>query len=173
MEEASKNAGGLIPKTVITDKNYSYLDGIELAFGGDTEHIQSKPFTKVFNTELIERFHGTLKDRTKVMRGLKSIESALDYIDGWIVYYNYFRPHESLDNKTPAEKAKIKYPFKDWMDVIKSQSPNMEIKERIIQPEEMADLVTNPIRPYRKRPQNKRKKYRHNLDSDNSIRGLR
>jgi hypothetical protein len=27
------------------------------------------------NTNLIERFHGTLKDRTKIMRGLKDIET--------------------------------------------------------------------------------------------------
>jgi transposase-like protein len=132
MEEASKNAGGKIPKTVITDKNYSYLDGIEQAFGADTEHIQTKPFTKEVNTELIERFHGTVKDRTKVMRGLKTIESALEYIDGWLIYYNYFRPHESLDKKTPAEQTNIKYPFRNWLDVIKTLTPAYSVGSEVV-----------------------------------------
>jgi transposase-like protein len=35
MKEAMKHAGKA-PKEVITDKNYSYLDGIEQAFGADT-----------------------------------------------------------------------------------------------------------------------------------------
>ena len=44
MESASRRAGKT-PKVVITDKNNSYLDGIELAFGAATEHVQSKGFT--------------------------------------------------------------------------------------------------------------------------------
>ena len=66
MEKAAERAGK-VPKTVITDKLASYIDGIEQAFGADAKHIQSKPFTHWNSTNLIERFHGTLKDRTKVM----------------------------------------------------------------------------------------------------------
>jgi len=63
MERAEKCAGKK-PKVVITDKNNSYLDGIEMAYGADSEHIQSRPFALENNTELIERFHSTLKSRT-------------------------------------------------------------------------------------------------------------
>lgn len=118
MEEASKKAGKM-PDIVITDKNNSYLDGVELAFGADTEHIQSRPFALENNTQLIERFHGTLKDRTKVMRGLKSIGTAIQFIDGFLVHYNYFRPHESLKGKTPAEVAGIDYAHKNWAEIIR------------------------------------------------------
>ena len=118
MEQASKRANKA-PKTVITDKLYAYLDGIELAFGADTEHILSQGFTLQPNTNMIERFHGTLKARTKVMRGLKNIESAIGFTDGWLVNYNFFRPHEGIGNKTPAEKAGIKFPYKNWLDVVK------------------------------------------------------
>lgn len=118
MESASKKAGK-VPKVIITDKNNSYVDGIELAFGADAEHIQSKPFAHEVNTQLIERFHGTLKDRTKVMRGLKSIDTTIQFTDAWLVYYNYFRPHESLGNKTPAEVAGIKFPYRNWAEIIK------------------------------------------------------
>jgi transposase-like protein len=110
---------GKPPKVIITDKLFAYLDGIEMAFGADTQHLHSKGFSLQPNTNLIERFHGTLKSRTKVMRGLKHPESALLILDGWLVYYNFFRPHEALGDKTPAEKAGIDFPLKNWLDVVK------------------------------------------------------
>ena len=117
VEKASKRAGK-IPKVIITDKLYAYLDGIELAFGADTEHVASKGFQVQPNTNLIERFHSTLKARTKVMRGLKKPETAMSILDGWLVHYNFFRPHEALNDRTPAEKADIKMPYKNWADII-------------------------------------------------------
>jgi putative transposase len=119
MESASRRAGKS-PRVVITDKNNSYLDGIELAFGGDTEHVQSRGFTLQPNTNLIERFHGTLKDRTKVMRDFKTFESALAIVDGFLVHYNFFRPHMSLYGRTPAEVARIDCPFKSWIEFVRS-----------------------------------------------------
>ena len=111
---------GKSPKVIITDQLSAYLDGIELALGGDTQHVQSRGFAIKPNTNIIERFHGILKSRTKVMRGLKTPETALLFLDGWLAYYNFFRPHESLGNKTPAEKAGLNIPFKDWLDVVKA-----------------------------------------------------
>jgi putative transposase len=98
MELASKRAGKT-PKVVMTDKLHAYLDGIELTFGADTKHIRTKPFTVEQNTNLIERFHGTLKQRTKVMRGLKDIKTAKLITEGWLLHYNYLRPHEALNGK--------------------------------------------------------------------------
>ena len=112
-DRAVKTAGKE-PETVITDKLASYLD---VRYGKDTEHIQSRPFAVEDNTQKIERFHGTLKQRTKVMRGLKNIESAHDFINGWLVHYNYLRPHSALDDKTPAEVAGIDFPYKNWADI--------------------------------------------------------
>jgi transposase-like protein len=116
MEKAQARAGKT-PKVVLTDKLAAYIDGIEQAFGADAKHIQSKPFTVKDSTNLIERFHGTLKDRTKVMRGLKEIETAKLFTDGWLVHYNFFRPHETL-GKTPAEAAGITFAFKNWLGVV-------------------------------------------------------
>jgi putative transposase len=104
------STAGKHPDKVITDKLASYLD---VRYGKDTEHIQSRPFAVEDNTQMIERFHETLKQRTKVMRGLKNIESAHDFINGWLVHYNYIRPHTSLNNKTPAVAAGIIYPYKN------------------------------------------------------------
>ena len=117
--EKATDRAGRPPKVIITDKLSAYLDGIELALGGQAHHVQSRGFTIKPNTNIIERFHGILKSRTKVMRGLKTPESALLFLDGWLAYYNFFRPHESLADKTPAEKAGLNIPLKDWLDVVK------------------------------------------------------
>ena len=118
MESAKKKAGKS-PKEILTDSNYSYLDGIERVFGSETEHIQTTPFKtdKDNSTSEIERFHGTLKDRTKVFRSFRDIDTLIQFTDGWLVYYNYFRPHESLEGKTPAEAGKLKYDVKNWADL--------------------------------------------------------
>jgi len=126
MEQAEKRAGKK-PKVVITDKQNSYLDGVEIAYGSDTEHVQSSPFAPTDDTQRIERFHGTLKERTKVMRGLKSIDTAIQFIEGYLAYYNYMRPHEALDGQTPAEVAKIKYQTKNWADVIRYAKPQVQV----------------------------------------------
>ena len=104
---------------IYTDKLRAYLDGIELTFGADTKHRQGGPFDVEASTNLIERFHGTIKSRTKVMRGLHTLASARLFMDGWLVHYNFFRPHEALGDKTPAQKAGIRFPFRDWLDVVK------------------------------------------------------
>jgi len=113
IDRAIKTAGKE-PKTVITDKLASYID---VRYGKDTEHIQSRPFASEDNTQKIERFHGTLKQRTKVMRGLKNLESAIGFVAGWLVHYNYLRPHDALGDKTPAEVAGIDFPYKNWADI--------------------------------------------------------
>jgi putative transposase len=115
---------GKEPDKVITDKLASYLD---VRYGKDTEHIQSRPFALEDNTQLIERFHETLKQRTKVMRGLKNIASAQDFIEGWLVHYNYLRPHHSLKDRTPAEVSGIDYPYNDWSDIIRKHKPSKPV----------------------------------------------
>ena len=118
MEKAADRANK-IPKVVVTDKLAAYLDGTELAFGADAKHKQGSPFTIENNTSLIESFQGSLKDRTKVLRGLKTPETARKFIEGWLIHYNYFRPHISLNGKTPAQKAGIKLSVNDWLDVVR------------------------------------------------------
>lgn len=64
------------------------------------------------------------------MRGMKSIKTAKLLMDGWLVHYNFFREHESLGDRTPAEKAGIKFPYRNWLDVVKRQAtPKQEDEE--------------------------------------------
>ncbi len=68
----------------------------------------------------IERWHGTLKQRTKVMRGMHSKDTAQAQVDGFNIDYNFIREHSTLKT-TPAEKANIKLHLKDnkWKSLIK------------------------------------------------------
>lgn len=108
-----------IPRFIISDKLAAYIDGIERVFGADAKHIQSQGMTSNININLIERFHGTLKQRIKVMRDLKTKESAQIILDGFVIHYNSFRPHMSLNDKTPAEVAGIKLPFNTWEGLLR------------------------------------------------------
>jgi transposase-like protein len=116
MKQAYERTGKM-PRVIYTDSLRAYLDGIELTFGSETIHRQGSPFDVEVNTNLIERFHGTIKERTKVMRGLHTLESARLFMDGWLVHYNFFRPHMSLKDQTPAQVAGIRFPFRNWKDV--------------------------------------------------------
>ncbi len=114
------------PKTVTTDGWAGYPDGIEQAYGAYTKHQKGNPFqTDDTNTNLIERVQGTLKDRTKVLRGLKTKETADEYLKGWLVHYNYFRNHESLNDLTPANAAGAKLPFSNWLGVVKAEQQTL------------------------------------------------
>ena len=116
MKQAYERTGKL-PRVIYTDSLRAYLDGIELTFGSETIHRQGGPFDVEVNTNLIERFHGTIKERTKVMRGLHTLESARLFMDGWLVHYNFFRPHMSLKDQTPAQVAGIRFPYRNWKDI--------------------------------------------------------
>ncbi|MFC1935502.1 IS6 family transposase [Chloroflexota bacterium] len=106
------------PQFIVTDKLAAYIDGIERVFGAETRHIQSQGMRTDTHNNIIERFHGTIKERTKVMRDLKSPESAKLIMGGWAIHYNFFRPHMSLKGKTPAEAAGIVTECTSWVDVV-------------------------------------------------------
>ena len=50
---------------------------------------------------------------------MKSQGTAQDFLDGWRINYNLFRPQDELDGMTPALAAGIDAPFSDWEDVVR------------------------------------------------------
>lgn len=172
--ERARDKADKTPEKVLTDGWGGYIDGIELAFGADAKHIQTTPFgSKEDSTTLIERWHGTLKDRTKVMRGMKSLDTAKAILDGWLVYYNFFRPHESLNDKTPAEVAKIDFPYKNWLDVVESQSPLGQVKQKLNIPIQEEVVAVYQPRPYRKRIRPKKRLRRMGHKTQGILGGIR
>ncbi|MFH1087372.1 MAG: DDE-type integrase/transposase/recombinase [Chloroflexota bacterium] len=155
MEKAAKVAGKT-PRVMVTDKLAAYLDGVELAYGSDSEHKRGSPFKIENNTNLIERLHGTIKERTKVMRGLRTAETAKRFLDGWTVYYNYMKPHESLDSKTPAEAAKVTYMFRDWADIARMAKPQVRVLVTPTKVSILSDTPTVKFRPATRKLRTKR-----------------
>ena len=125
------------PKTIKTDKLSSYVDAIELVWGGDVKHVQSEGIRAELNNNRSERLQGTFRQRTKTLRGLDSRESGQLYLDGWVLTYNLFREHESLRNKTPASAARLETPFDSWESVVESASPHSTVMPtvEVVQPE--------------------------------------
>jgi len=114
---------GRIPNVIMTDQLQAYIYAINLTFGDKAKHLQVKKFTSKPNNNIIERMHGTIKARTKVMRDLKSFDTARNILDGFIIHYNFLRPHEALSSAkndiTPAEKAHIAFPYENWESLIR------------------------------------------------------
>ncbi len=69
-------------------------------------HIYSRVKTPTDNPSL-ERFNWTLQDEWLSLSdvGLDDIESANKDLTDWLVEYNNYRPHESLDYETPLAYA--------------------------------------------------------------------
>ena len=125
--EKAEAAAKKHPKFIKTDRLGSYPGAINLVFP-HTKHVQSDGIRAEINNNLSERLQGTFRSRTKTMRGLDSLETGQRYLDGWTFTYNFFREHESIDDRTPGEAAKVKIPYEDWADVVREGGSVVEPK---------------------------------------------
>ena len=93
------------PKIVVTDKMTAYPCAVDDEFNGAV-HVQAGIRDPINNNKL-ERFHGTWRERDKVMRGLQSDKTTEQMLDHYRTYYNFIRPHASLNGRTPSEMAGV------------------------------------------------------------------
>jgi putative transposase len=110
------------PKAVFVDGCNAYYRAFNKVFytlRKDTrpELVQRVGIRTRETNNIVERLHGTLKDRTKPMRGLKSFESTKLLLEGYSVHYNCVRPHQSLGGKTPAQATRMNVP-NNWKGLI-------------------------------------------------------
>jgi hypothetical protein len=71
----------------------------------------------------MERFNGEVRDREKVMRGLKKKDTPI--LAGYQIFHNYVRPHIGLNGQTPAERCGIKIWGNDkWLTLIQNAEKN-------------------------------------------------
>ena len=117
--ERSANA----PERVKTDGLKSYREAVPRAFPQHpVKHVVSKGIRAQINNNLSERLQGTFRDRDKTLRGMKSRKSGQEYLDGLVIGYNHFRPHQGLDGRRPAQAADAEIPATTWADVAKATS---------------------------------------------------
>jgi len=110
------------PRAVFVDGSHVYKPAFNKVFWTmrkDTrpELVQRVGIRARETNNIVERLHGTLKDRTKPMRGLKAFESTKALLQGYAIHYNFVRPHQSLNGKTPAQAARTQGPS-NWRSLI-------------------------------------------------------
>jgi len=133
-QEAKQTANGQTPDFIITDKLPAYKQAVIKEFytmkKPRVQHVKLKNIREGTNNNIVERLHGTIKERTKVMRGLDNDETAQKMMDANRIYYNYLRPHQALNGKTPAEKAGIDLQLEGnkWEHLIKRAKRDSEGK---------------------------------------------
>jgi hypothetical protein len=68
--------------------------------------------------------HNTVRGRVKVMRGLHSDKSAAVFNQGF--NYNFVRPNQALNGKTPAEIAGVDLKLGEnrWLGLVKKATEN-------------------------------------------------
>ena len=120
INQAIHNSHGNLPQIVYTDALRAYRVGISQTLGYKVDHIAKCGITKPHaNNNRVERLNGTLRERVKVQRGWKNPKSAIS--EGQRIYYNFVKPHQALDGKTPSEMVGIKIDAKNkWNNLLKS-----------------------------------------------------
>ncbi len=85
------------------------------------EHIRHIRIQGDHNNNKMERLNGEIRDREKVMRGLKKSDTPV--LKGYQIFHNYIRPHGGLKGKTPAEACGIKIEGENkWLTLIQNAS---------------------------------------------------
>jgi transposase-like protein len=122
--QLARAVAGKRPKLLITDGLPAYHQAYVKEYQTNsvamtTHHIRKITLTGEQNNNKMERLNGEIRDREKVMRGLKREDTPI--LSGYQIYHNYLRPYESLDGRTPAEACGIKVEGENkWLTLIQN-----------------------------------------------------
>ncbi|MGA8903607.1 MAG: DDE-type integrase/transposase/recombinase [Candidatus Bathyarchaeia archaeon] len=116
------------PTFLITDGAQNFHDAfnkeLRTSRYNSPRHIQDIRMEGRIHNNKMERMNGEIRDREKVVRGVKREDSPL--LTGLQIYHNFVRPHEALNGKTPAEVAGINILGKNkWLTIIQNASQNL------------------------------------------------
>ncbi len=116
----AKALAGKKPTTLITDALGSYHMASTFEFP-HTAHVREIALAGQVHNNKMERMNGEVRDREKVMGGLKRMDTPI--LKGLQVYHNFIRPHEGLNGETPADRAGIKVEGENkWLTLIQNAS---------------------------------------------------
>jgi len=123
--QMAKRVTGKKPEVLITDGLKSYHQAYMREFwtlrNPRTKHVRHIKIKGDMNNNKMERLNGEIRDREKVMRGLKKEDSPI--LTGYQIFHNYIREHEGLEGKTPAEACGITVKGKNkWKTLIQNAS---------------------------------------------------
>lgn len=116
----ARRVTGKQPAKFITDGLPTYSVSAKRLFP-KAEHIRHITLKGDRNNNKMERMNGEVRDREKVMRGLKQDQTFV--LKGYQLYHNYIRPHEALAGKTPADACGINIEGNNkWLTIIQNAS---------------------------------------------------
>ena len=119
--DMTKKQAGKNPRNFITDGLPAYIKSSKRIFGSKTNHVRHIHLQGDRNNNKMERLNGEIRDREKVFRGLKKMDTAI--LDGMRVYYNFTKKHSALNGKTPAQASLIEIDGKNkWKTIIQNAS---------------------------------------------------
>jgi len=129
-----RKVAGKAPFHIITDGAPNFHAGIAAEFWREKKqlalvHERDIRFGGQIHNNKMERMNGEIRDREKVVRGVKKSDSPV--IEGYRIYHNFVRPHMALENQTPADLAGIKVEGENkWLTLIQNASrvPKSNIK---------------------------------------------
>ena len=112
--EALKKENQLVPKRIQVDNGSEFIskDLDKWAYENKVTLDYSRP-GKPTDNPFIESFNGSFRDECLNTHWLLSLEDAYEKISDWVQEYNHYRPHSSLDGKTPAEVVEEQQRKKD------------------------------------------------------------
>lgn len=91
------------PGAIVTDRYSAYNVPVKSIM--KVKHIRVESFKDDISNNLIEAFNNRFKAWYKTKRGFDSFESANNLISMFVFFFNYVRPHQGLNNLTPAQVA--------------------------------------------------------------------
>ena len=128
-KEARANSHGQFHEKIFDDGAGAYRN---IGVGTNVKHWNPEVIARAgvgtphANNNRIERLNGTLCKRVKVQKGWKSMKSQIS--EGQRIHYNFVKPHETLGEMTPAQRAGIQE-GKNWQKLLeKSVSQTREPK---------------------------------------------
>jgi len=118
-----KEVAGKRPRTFISDGLPAFHDAYKKEFwtlrNPRTEHVRHIKIQGDMNNNRMERMNGEVRDREKVMRGLKKEDTPI--LKGYQIFHNYIREHEGLNGKTPAEVCGVEVKGENkWITLIQN-----------------------------------------------------
>lgn len=123
MFRRAKEIAGKRPLLLISDGAHNFKQACKKEYytmkKPHTRHISHVHMSGDMNNNKMERMDGEIRDREKVMRGLKKADTKI--LAGYQIYHNFVRPHEGLTGKTPAEVCGIEVKGSNrWLTIIEN-----------------------------------------------------
>ena len=126
----SKQIVNVKPKTIISDGAQNFVRAIDREYAYENPrpiHVRDIRLGGKVHNNKMERMNGEIRDREKVTRNLKSVNSPV--LKGLQIYDNYIRPHMTFNDKTPSEMAGIKVNGENkWKTLIQNACLNQSLE---------------------------------------------